>query len=477
METRNSKTKLGLWLSTFISIGGLLLIVFIAAVIEKILNPDFNRTLLTVISVIIAIIPPFLWLSIFYRQDRLNPEPKSFVFKTMLLGALIQKALYVPLASFLFPGVSGLSTQTARYLLNIVFIAMIQEGIKLLTVRYSIYPSKEFDEKIDGIIYGSALGLGFAAMTSIENILASGGAMLSNATALVVIETFSHASITGLSCYILGVSKHEKFKLYRLPLALLLATGLNGITQVLLDTVTRRGFKVNYIIGLIPAALVAIGVFTVLVIISTRNEKKGNVETETLDAKKAFIGVLPVWALLILALILGYIVGHTDQKLAETQVDHSVNLKYPASWIQYQNDQSLFKAGDMMERSGLDYVMVQKVPLNNLMVAKADSEEETLQNAVAAWSIKAGLNYRFYQAEKSYYLSTKGKDTYVIDYVYIGSGSSKVGDNQKPAIGYGRDILSIYGDELYVITLSTSYDQYLLDNSALSKINYSFVGN
>lgn len=477
MDSKNAKTKMGLWLSTFISIGGLLLIVFIATIIEKALNPDFNRTLLTAISVIIAIIPPLLWLSIFYRQDRLNPEPKSFVFKTMLLGALIQKAFYAPVAAFLFPGASSLSTQAGNYLLTIALIAMIQEGFKLLTVRYSIYPSKEFDEKIDGIIYGSALGLGFAAMTSIENILSTGGAMLSNITALVVIETFAHASITGLSCYILGVSKHDKFKPFRLPLALLLATGLNAVTQVLLDAVTRRGFKVNYIIGLIPAALVALLVFSVLVIISSRNEKEGRVITQALDTKKAFLGILPVWALVALALVSGYLVGHTEQKAFEYSVESAINLKYPVHWVQYQEDQSLFKAGDMLNGNGQDFVKVQKLPLKNMMVVKADSEEETLQNAAAAWSIKAGMNYRFYQAEKGYYLSTKGKETYVIDYIYIGSSPTKAGDMLKPAIGYGRDILSIYGDELYIITLSANYEEYILDKSVLTQVNYGFKAN
>ena len=104
MSIKSSRTKLGLWLSTFISMAGLLLIVLIAFIIENTISPNFNKTLLTVISVIIALIPPLLWLSIFYRQDRLNPEPKSFVFKIMLLGALVQKAIYTPIISLVFSG-------------------------------------------------------------------------------------------------------------------------------------------------------------------------------------------------------------------------------------------------------------------------------------------------------------------------------------------------------------------------------------
>ena len=291
MSIKDSKTKLGLWLSTFISMAGLTLIVFIALFFEKTISPNFNKTVKIIISIIIAIIPPLLWLTIFYRQDRLNPEPKSFVFKTMVLGALVQKAIYTPVVAIVFPnGNSGITSIGSKLIVNIILIAIIQESMKLLSVRYSIYPSKEFDEVIDGIIYGSALGLGFAAMTSIDNIVTSGGAMLTNVTALVVIETFAHASITGLSCYVLGVSKYKKYNLFRLPVAVIIASALNAITQFLLNTIVRRGFKINYILGLIPAALVAFIVFGVLVYLSSKHEKEAaNIGKSLLNPRKLWL--------------------------------------------------------------------------------------------------------------------------------------------------------------------------------------------
>ena len=153
MNIKDSKTKLGLWLSTYISMVGLLLIVLIAYLIEYTISPNFNKTLLKVISVLIALIPPLLWLSIFYKQDRLNPEPKSFVFKTLILGALVQKAIYTPIVTIIFSGSnSGIKSIGSNLVISIILIAIIQESTKLLTVRYSIYPSKEFDEVIDGII-------------------------------------------------------------------------------------------------------------------------------------------------------------------------------------------------------------------------------------------------------------------------------------------------------------------------------------
>ncbi len=479
MSIKDSKTKLGLWLSTFISIAGLLLIVFIAFILEKTISLNLNKSLSTIISVIIAIIPPILWLTVFYRQDRLNPEPKSLVLKTLILGALVQKALYVPIISFVFPQSNkSITTMGSNLVITIILVALIQEAVKLLSVRYSVYPSKEFDEDIDGIIYGSALGLGFAAMTSIDNIISSGGAMLTNATTLVVIETFAHASITGLSCYILGVSKQKKFNILRLPLALLLSTALNALTQFLLDAVVRQGFKVNYIIGLIPAALVAIIIFGVLVIISSRHEKEGGDKAfEPLERKKAIAGILPVWALLLITIVVGMLVNNAAVKNQAYKVDNVVEIKYPSDWIQCKSEVDIFKAAKMANGGGQEFVSVKKLPLSGLINVEVKSEEEKLQNAAAAWSIKSGMNYRFYQSEDGYFLDIKGKETYVINYVYINNSQAGLGSAKKADIGYGRDILSITGSDLYIITISSDYKNYVINDNKLGNVAYSFNMN
>lgn len=476
MGIRNSRTKLGLWLSTFISMAGLLLIVFIAYIIENTISPSFNKTLLTVISVIIALIPPLLWLTIFYRQDRLNPEPKSFVFKTMLLGALIQKAIYTPIIAFVFSGnTSGITSIGGRLIINIILIAIIQESIKLISVRYSIYPSKEFDEVIDGIIYGSALGLGFAAMTNIGGIITSGGAMLTNVTALVVIETFAHASITGLSCYILGVSKYSKFNILRLPLAIIIASALNAVTQFLLNAVVRRGFKINYILGLIPAAVVACIVFGVLVFLSSKHEKEdAGIERVPLESRKALTGMIPVWVIFVVALGAGILISNAALKNNVSTVDSFIEVSYPSNWIESRGEADIFRASGIDKDGGTNFICVKKVPLDSMMNVDSISEEEKLQNAAAAWSIKAGRANRFYQAEDGYYLDTKGKETYIINYVYISNRQSSKGDINKPDIGYGRDVLSIVNDDLYIITLSTSYDNFVINDNKIIDLDYRF---
>jgi RsiW-degrading membrane proteinase PrsW (M82 family) len=448
-------------------------LVFISAIVEKALGTGLDKNLLTAVSFLIACIPPILWMAVFYRQDRINPEPKSYVLKILILGALVQKAVYEPIAEFVFQGDISRSL-TKNYIVTIIVLAVIQETVKLLSVRYSIYSSREFDEKVDGIIYGSALGLGFAAMTMFDLIVENGGAMLTNITSLVVIETFSHASITGLSCYILGVSKQAKPNILRLPAAVMIASALNAITQVLLDAAVRNGFKVNYKAGLIPAALLAVLVFSVLVVISSKNEREGNLrKNESIEPRQTVLGIIPVWIILAAALAGAFVIGHTDQRTSTYKMENIIELKYPSEWIRLKDEECVFKAGGR----GIRFASIKSIPLCSIMSAKANSQGELLQNAAAAWSIKSGLNYRFYQSVKSYFLNTKGKESYVTEYVYIDKTDVGSGNALEPSIGYARDILSIAGDDLYITTVSFSYEDYILNEEILNEVDYSFSGN
>jgi RsiW-degrading membrane proteinase PrsW (M82 family) len=78
-----TKLRPGLWLSTLVSLVGLILVVLFSYIIEKSWINNMDPVLLTIVSLIIAFLPPLIWLTVFYRQDRLEPEPKSFVFKTL----------------------------------------------------------------------------------------------------------------------------------------------------------------------------------------------------------------------------------------------------------------------------------------------------------------------------------------------------------------------------------------------------------
>jgi RsiW-degrading membrane proteinase PrsW (M82 family) len=106
---------------------------------------------------ILAIAPTlFIFLSI-YRKDCYEPEPLHLVAWVFFLGALT--VIPAALIELLFP----------EGVLSSAFVApVVEEGLKFLVVVFAIYRHPEFDEPMDGIVYATAAGLGFA---TIENIL------------------------------------------------------------------------------------------------------------------------------------------------------------------------------------------------------------------------------------------------------------------------------------------------------------------
>jgi RsiW-degrading membrane proteinase PrsW (M82 family) len=466
-----SKRRSGLWLSTAFSIVGLLLIVLLSFIADKTLSLGTNSVLLWIISLLIAFIPPIIWLTVFYRQDRLDPEPKSYVFKTLILGALIQKAVYAPLIEL--AGIqSGSKSVISDYIFTVILVALIQESMKLLSVRYALYHSSEFDEKIDGIIYGSALGLGFAAMTNLDLIISNGGAALSAVSSIVVIESLGHASFTGLSCYFLSVSKYQKFSIVRLPAAVIIATSLNAVSRILIDKLVRAGFKVNYIIGIIPAALVAVAVFGLLVFITSKSSGK-ETEGEVATKKEAAISVIPVWALLVAALAVGFAISSIPEKTSTVAVDDNINITYPASWTQFSKSGDLFRASDVISGGGRNFVSVKKTPLESLISYKSGEGSPALEDIAAAWSIKSGRDYKYYQPTKAYPLQYGGQDAYVTEYVYISGNTQSTVESRTPGIGYSRDIILLSYDNVFIVTISTEYNDWVLKKDNFSRVKLS----
>lgn len=173
------------------------------------------------ILAIASILPAFLWMIYFYRNDRYAPEPKKLVARTYLVGALVGAAMVFSLKELPF---------YASFLTLAVFIAPVTEEIaKFLCVRWTVYNRKEFDEPVDGMVYATAAALGFASVENVIYVLnswASGGAeagvfILAGRSVLSVPAHALFSSLWGLA---LGWHKKRK----TLKSSLLVVLGLLG---------------------------------------------------------------------------------------------------------------------------------------------------------------------------------------------------------------------------------------------------------
>jgi RsiW-degrading membrane proteinase PrsW (M82 family) len=259
-----------IWRAIVLQVAALLVFVGVMYLIERFVQPEFTPTTLLLTSVVMALVPAGIWLAFFYQQDRVEPEPLSYVLGVFALGALLAAAVGVPLERDFFRTAQWMYADPLTTLLGgILVIGFVEEFLKYVAVRYSVYNSAEYDEPTDGVIYATAAGLGYATVLNIHFALANGGVSLGVGEVRMVVEAMAQASFAGITGYFLGRAKFENEPAWWMPLGITLAAVANGVFNWLRGQVTRGGFSVagaaaNPWFGLLLAALLAFAVMGVV---------------------------------------------------------------------------------------------------------------------------------------------------------------------------------------------------------------------
>lgn len=263
-----------LWRADIVSLIALGLFVVVVYALDAALKPQLGTGALVVVGAVIALVPTAIWLGFFYRWDRLEPEPKTLVIRVGILAALAAAAVGIPLVEGFFDVGSwlnrGLLAQVAG---NVLVVGFVQIGLIYLVVRLSVYESAEFDEWTDGILYGTAAGVGLATILNIEFIVGSGGADLGLAAIRVALTALVLASLGGLVGYFLGHDRLEVRPIWYVPAGVILAAVLNGVFWYLRSSLSgglQGGISTTWI-GLIIAAVLA-AVVTWFLALAVRNE-------------------------------------------------------------------------------------------------------------------------------------------------------------------------------------------------------------
>lgn len=272
--TQITNNRQGMWGATLVMIVVLVLFEFIVGAVAPMVAPSLRGGALVFAGVVLALVPAALWMVVFYLQDRAEPEPKEYLFGVFGLGALLASAVGQPLITQFFR-VSDWATGSVLLRLGagVLVVGTIQEFLKYAAVRYSIFNSPEFDERIDGIIYGAAAGLGYATMLNITYVVNNGGVDLAVGATRIAVSALAHASFAGISGYFLGRAKFENMGPLWLPAGLFLAALLNGVVTVALGAISRSGLQATPLNGLILAAGIAIVTFGTLFMIMRRNNQ------------------------------------------------------------------------------------------------------------------------------------------------------------------------------------------------------------
>lgn len=233
---RVASDRKGLWQALLYEVLGLFAFVLIFNFIAPALGQNLGTAGLITLGLIFSVIPALLWLLFFYRLDRAEPEPKQMVLGVFMIGALLFAALYRPVLQGIFGIDEWLyDSWWARLLGGILVVGIFEQALVYLSVRVSVFNNPEFDERVDGVIYGVAASLGIATVLNFMYVVDHGGVDLDIGSMRMVINTLAYAGFGGVLGYFIGQARFEKTPGYYLPLGLGIAALLNGVLFFLLE--------------------------------------------------------------------------------------------------------------------------------------------------------------------------------------------------------------------------------------------------
>ena len=146
-------------------------------------------------TLLITILPSILIILFFVKSDRF-PEPTSEIIKVFFYGILLCiPAFYINTALDEIYSNTNISEALIRSFLS---AAPVEEVLKF-TVLYSlVYKMKDFNEPIDGIVYGVSVSLGFATLENIYYVYILSDYFDTTSQSLAVLRSFSAIPAHGI---------------------------------------------------------------------------------------------------------------------------------------------------------------------------------------------------------------------------------------------------------------------------------------
>ena len=155
-------------------------------------------------ALVVAVVPSLVYLAVLNAIDRYEKEPWTILLACMGLGAVVAPIIVIGIfvvtgrAPTLPPAFApGLSPDAFTAIVETVTLGVLL----ILLVRFV---RNEFDDVLDGVIYGAAIGAGFGAAESFLYVL-GGTELLSGQTVVsLVVAGLNHAFYLAVFGAILG---------------------------------------------------------------------------------------------------------------------------------------------------------------------------------------------------------------------------------------------------------------------------------
>lgn len=158
------------------------------------------------ILILLAIAPAIIIILYIYHRDKFDKEPPLLLFLSFMLGVL---SVVPPLLVGLFADKVGIYPEDNLITLafhTFIVVALAEEGGKFLFLRGVLFKRKEFNEPLDGIVYATMIGMGFATFENIFYVIEGG---IGVAIMRMLTAVPAHAAFAIIMGYYVGRAKFE----------------------------------------------------------------------------------------------------------------------------------------------------------------------------------------------------------------------------------------------------------------------------
>ena len=221
-----------------------------------------------VLSVLFATLPIFAYLFFVWWLDRYDREPVWLLLVTFTWGGLggvvlaLIGSLVLSLSMSVVFGISGSDA------LDTVFVAPVIEEITKGLFLLVIFARRDFDNTTDGVVYGAAAGLGFAATENLLYFLSAWSVDAGSWAQTVFLRTFfsgvMHAFATGMLGATLGYMKFARSTVLKFVMPVVglgLAMGIHAFWNGSLVLAGVADSLAPVVVGLVGVPLFGLGLF------------------------------------------------------------------------------------------------------------------------------------------------------------------------------------------------------------------------
>jgi RsiW-degrading membrane proteinase PrsW (M82 family) len=449
------------WRTEIADIALLILFVATAQIAAPLVSGNLPQGAQLVLGLALAIVPAVLWLSIFYAQDRSQPEPRHFVIGVAILAGLLAAAVGQPLINGFFRVTNWIHHNARSEVLgSVLVIGLIQELCKFAAVRFSVYYSQEFDQRTDGVLYGTAAGVGYAAALNLDDVFAAGGFEDIGAGAIrIAVNTLMHASVGGLIGYFLARDHFDRKPVWWMPLGLVLGALTNGLFSVLRGVLSQSRLSIDAsgigsagyspLTALIISAAAAIAIFALVFALMRRADRAAHAQSDARGHDTVAAGA--TFAVAALALAGGLFARNLAESAVNTYQDASgVAISYPERW---RIDKRALADGVLTMREPDTDGFPATFELRWTPVEATLDDKAAIGNAAGAIALSRAADKSAY---KTYDLiMTHGQPAATSAFVYVANRGGAL-DTSVPVVVLGEDRLIRKGGRVYVFSMQAT---------------------